>query len=124
MRAGVTLGDGSPPAAAPPTRAQALDALRERLTQAGVASPEAEAEWLLLHALGIGRGAYWSEPSAPLRAEEEAALESFAVRREGREPLQLILGEVPFHHASLTVEPGVFLPRPETEALVEAVLAR
>jgi len=123
MRAGVTLGDGSTSAPAPAaTRAQALAALRERLTRAGIASPEAEAEWLLLHALGIGRAAYWSEPRAPLRGEEEAALEAFAVRRESHEPLQLILGEVPFHDAILTVEPGVFLPRPETEVLMEAVL--
>jgi len=123
MRAGVTLGDGPASAAAHSTRAQALAALRERLTRAGVASPEAEAEWLLLHALGIGRAAYWSEPSAPLSAEEEASLEALAARRERREPLQLILGEVPFHDVVLTVEPGVFLPRPETEVLVEAVLA-
>jgi release factor glutamine methyltransferase len=123
MRAGVTLGDGSTSAPADATRAQALAALCARLTHAGVASPGAEAEWLLLHALGIGRAAYWSEPRAPLRAEEEAALEAFAVRREHHEPLQHILGEVPFHDAILTVEPGVFLPRPETEVLVEEVLA-
>lgn len=123
MRAGVTLGEGSTSAAAPPTRAQALASLRARLTRAGVASPQADAEWLLLHALGIGRAAYWSEPRAPLRAEEETALEALAVRRERREPLQLILGDVPFHDAVLAVEPGVFLPRPETEILVEAVVA-
>lgn len=122
MRAGVTLGDGSRSAPARATRAQALAQLRERLTRAGVAAPEAEAEWLLLRALGIGRAAYWSEPRAPLRAEEEASLEALAVRRERREPLQHLLGEVPFHDAVLTVEPGVFLPRPETEHLVEAVL--
>jgi release factor glutamine methyltransferase len=123
MRAGVTLGDGSRSAPSPATRAQALADLAARLARAGVSSPEAEAEWLLLHALGIGRAAYWSEPRAPLRAEEEAALEAIAIRRERREPLQHILGEVPFHDAVLTVEPGVFLPRPETELLVEAVLA-
>jgi release factor glutamine methyltransferase len=122
MRAGVTLGDGSRSAPALATRAQALAQLRERLTRAGVVSPEAEAEWLLLHALGIGRTAYWSEPRAPLLAGEEATLEALAVRRERREPLQHILGEVPFHDAVLTVEPGVFLPRPETEHLVEVVL--
>ncbi|HKW50333.1 MAG TPA: hypothetical protein VJQ53_01230, partial [Candidatus Eisenbacteria bacterium] len=98
MRAGVTLGEGSTSAAAPPTRAQALASLRARLTRAGVASPQADAEWLLLHALGIGRAAYWSEPRAPLRAEEETALEALAVRREGHEPLQLILGDFPFHN--------------------------
>jgi release factor glutamine methyltransferase len=123
MRAGVTLGDGSRAVSAPPTRAQALAALRARLDRAGIASPDAEAEWLVLHALGIGRAAYWSEPREPLRAGELAALEALVLRRERREPLQLILGEVPFHDATLTVEPGVFLPRPETELLVEAVLA-
>ena len=123
MRAGVTLGDGPTSAAAASTRAQALAALRARLTRAGVASPEGEAEWLLLHALGIDRATYWSEPRAPLRPEVAAALEALAVRRERHEPLQLILGDVPFHDVVLTVEPGVFLPRPETEVLVEAVLA-
>jgi len=123
MRAGVTLGDGSKAAPSRATRAQALADLGARLRRAGVPSPEADAEWLLLHALGIGRAAYRSEPRAPLREEEEATLEAFAVRREGREPLQHILGEVPFHDAILTVEPGVFIPRPETEVLVEAVLA-
>ena len=123
MRAGVTLEDGARTAPVPATRAQALAALHARLQRAGIASADAEAEWLLLHALGIGRAAYWSEPRAPLRAEEQAALESFALRRERHEPLQWILGEVPFHHATLTVEPGVFIPRPETELLVEAVLA-
>jgi len=123
MRAGVTLGDGARAAPSRATRAQALADLGARLRRADVPLPEADAEWLLLHALGIGRAAYWSDPRAPLRAEEEAALEAFAVRREGREPLQHILGEVPFHDAILTVEPGVFIPRPETEVLVEAVLA-
>jgi release factor glutamine methyltransferase len=123
MRAGVTLEEGSTVAPAAVTRAQALAALRVRLERAGIASPGAEAEWLLLHALGIGRAAYWSEPRAPLRAEEHAALESLALRRERHEPLQWILGEVPFHDVTLTVEPGVFIPRPETEVLVEAVLA-
>lgn len=123
MRAGVTLSDGSNTVPAPATRAQALAALRARLTRAGVASPEAEAEWLLLRALGIRREAYWSEPRAPLRPEEASTLEALAVRREQREPLQHLLGEVPFHDAVLTVEPGVFIPRPETELLVESVLA-
>ncbi len=123
MRAGVTLADGSNSLSAPATRAQALAALRARLERAGIASPEAEAEWLVLHALGIRRAAYWSAPREPLRPEEASILEALAARRERREPLQYLLGEVPFHDAMLTVEPGVFLPRPETELLVEAVLA-
>lgn len=123
MRAGVTLADGTSLLSIQTTRAEALAALRARLERAGIASPQAEAEWLVLHALGIRRTDYWSEPRARLLAEEAAALEALAVRRECREPLQYLLGEVPFHDTVLTVEPGVFLPRPETELLVEAVLA-
>jgi release factor glutamine methyltransferase len=104
------------------TRAQALAALRDRLTTKGIESPERDAEWLLLHALGIPRSAFWADPRLPLRDDEAARLESLARRRERREPLQHLLGEVPFHGVALEVEPGVFIPRPETEDLVEAVL--
>lgn len=105
------------------SRAEALRGLTDRLRRAGVESSEREAEWLLLHALRIDRAAYWAEPRAPLGADEEAALESLAAQRERRVPLQLILGDLPFHGVSLLVAPGVFVPRPETEELVEAVLA-
>ena len=123
MRAGVTLEEASGSRPEPATRAKALAELRSRLERAGVSSPDAEAEWLLLRALGIVRSAFWSEPRAPLRPEEAVALDALASRRERREPLQHLLGEVPFHEATLSVEPGVFIPRPETELLVEAVLA-
>lgn len=106
------------------TRAQALAALRDRLEGTGVGSPERDAEWLLLHALGIPRSALWADPRLPLRDDEASRLESLALRRERREPLQHLLGDVPFHGVTLEVEPGVFVPRPETEELVEAVLAR
>jgi release factor glutamine methyltransferase len=53
------------------------------------------------------------------------AAAAFAVlldRRVRREPLQHILGTAPFRHVELAVGPGVFVPRPETELLVDAVL--
>lgn len=106
----------------PATRSEALLRARERLIQAGVDAPEREAEWLLLHALGIPPVVLWSEPDARIAPDREALLETLIQKREGREPLQLILGEVPFHGVALAVEPGVFLPRPETEELVEVVL--
>jgi release factor glutamine methyltransferase len=43
-------------------------------------------------------------------------------RRVGREPLQHLTGRAPFRHIQLAVGPGVFVPRPETELLVDAVL--
>jgi len=117
VRAGVTLAQG-----APPSREEALARGRARLERAGIASAERDAEWLLLHALGITRAALWAEPRAALTPEQAGALAALLERRARREPLQLLLGEVPFHDARLAVEPGVLVPRPETEALVEAVL--
>jgi release factor glutamine methyltransferase len=90
---------------------------------AGVPSPARDAEALLLHALAVSRAAFWSEPLRPLTAEEEARLESLLASRARRVPLQILIGETDFHGATLSVEPGVFIPRPETECLVEAVLA-
>ena len=118
---GLTRGDAPAPGL---TRSEALTRARERLIRARVDVPEREAEWILLHALGIPPVALWSEPHAPIAPDREAVLESLIRRREGREPLQLILGEVPFHGVALAVESGVFLPRPETEELVEVVLLR
>jgi release factor glutamine methyltransferase len=106
------------------TRSSALARTRSRLEAAEIPVPESEAEWLLLHALGIRREALWASPQAQLHPEEEAALAGLVRRRVGREPLQLLLGEVPFHGVTLAVRPGVFIPRPETELLVEAVLDR
>jgi release factor glutamine methyltransferase len=103
------------------TRREALSALATRLRRAGVDSPEADAEALLLHALGISRASLWAEPSIPLTPAETGTLEPLAASRVSRTPLQLLLGEIPFHGVVLSVEPGVFVPRPETEGLVEAV---
>ena len=51
------------------------------------------------------------------------ALDRLLKRRAGREPLQHILGRAPFRHLMLAVGPGVFIPRPETELLVDEALA-
>ncbi len=58
----------------------------------------------------------------PLTPDERAALRAGVERRAAGEPLQYVTGEVPFRHVVLHVRPGVFIPRPETEVLVDAVL--
>jgi release factor glutamine methyltransferase len=100
----------------------ALRALADRLARAGVPSPEHDAETLLLHALGLTRGTLWLAPEVVLSPEELDRLERLARQREGRVPLQLLLGLIPFHGVTLEVRAGVFIPRPETETLVEAAL--
>ncbi|HET9951693.1 MAG TPA: peptide chain release factor N(5)-glutamine methyltransferase [Candidatus Eisenbacteria bacterium] len=108
------------------TRATLLAEMRERFQRAGIdaASAAAEAELILLHALSMSRAEFWCEPGAPLTPAELERAEALAVRRERRVPIQQILGSVGFHDVTLFVEPGVFVPRPETESLVEAVLER
>jgi release factor glutamine methyltransferase len=54
--------------------------------------------------------------------EAEAVFEAALARRAAREPLQHIVGTAPFRHIAVAVGPGVFVPRPETELLVDAVL--
>jgi release factor glutamine methyltransferase len=109
-----------------PTRAVRLAELRERFERAGIdpANAAAEAEQLLLHVLSLPRAEFWCEPGTPLTPAEEERVEALASRRERRIPIQHILGSVGFHDVTLFVEPGVFVPRPETESLVEAVLER
>ena len=104
------------------TRPDLLSRARETLAQAGVESPGPEAETLLLHALGITRTRLWSDRTAPVRDEEAARFARLLTARASRVPLQHLLGEMPFHAAELEIEPGVFIPRPETERLVEVVL--
>ena len=109
-------------AVAPLTRGILLAQARDTLARAGVPSPEADAERLLLFALGIPRTRFWSDRAAAVPDESLARFARLLEARERRVPLQHLLGEVEFHAAVIEVEPGVFIPRPETEGLVEIVL--
>jgi len=111
-----------PGAAAPITRAALLAEARETLDRAGVASPERDAERLLLHALGLSRARLWSDRAEAVGEEGLARFARLLEARARRVPLQHLLGDVEFHAAEIEVEPGVFIPRPETERLVEVVL--
>lgn len=93
-----------------------------RLEAAGVASPGAEAVTLLEAVTGLGRAALLTLPERPLAAPERERLLRALHRRAVREPLQHILGTAPFFGLELAVGPGVLVPRPETERLVELVL--
>jgi release factor glutamine methyltransferase len=95
----------------------ALRAAAERLAEAGVPSPLHDAEELAAHSLGIDRRELWRQE----RVGTDFA--AYVRRRVAREPLQHITGRAYFRHLTLAVGPGVFVPRPETEVVVEAAMA-
>lgn len=101
------------------TRTRLRAALAEttaRLGAAGVPSPSVDARSLLAHAAGTDRPLVMLDE---LPEDFEERLEQVTVRREAREPLQLILGQAPFRRLMIDVLPGVFIPRPETELAVD-----
>ena len=97
-----------------------LAAATARLAAAGVSSPRVDAELLLAWTLGLSRTALLT--AGAVRPEPAYRFELVVERRAAREPLQHILGDAPFRTVTLAVGPGVFVPRPETELLVDAVL--
>lgn len=93
------------------------------LTRAGIDSAQAEARLICAHVLGIDRSRL---PLADGFDEAEVGeVDRIVAARTGeRVPLQYLLGRAPSGRLDLAVGPGVFIPRPETELLVEWVLAR
>jgi len=93
----------------------------DELSRAGVPSPRVDAEWLLAHALGVSRSELYADgDEAP--ADRERVFRELVARRATREPLAYVLGEWGFRRLTLTVDPRVLIPRPETELLVERCL--
>jgi release factor glutamine methyltransferase len=85
------------------------------LRDAGVASPERDADLLLAHVLGVGLGRLPLVDDLDLAQRE--TYDALVARRAAREPLQHLTGTAAFRHVELSVGPGVFVPRPETELL-------
>lgn len=82
-----------------------------------------DAARLLLHTLGISRAQLLANPERTLSLEQYVSFERLIARRITHEPIQYITGEQEFFGLPLRVTPAVLIPRPETEHLVEAVLA-
>ncbi len=86
-----------------------------RLHDAGVASPERDADLLLAHVLDVPLGRLPLVDD--LGAGQQEQYDALVTRRAAREPLQHLTGSAAFRHVELAVGPGVFVPRPETELL-------
>lgn len=95
---------------------------REWLAKKGVESSRLDAELLLAHALSCSRTRLYIDFDKPLSAEELARVKPLFQRRANREPVAYILGVREFYGRPFRVGPGVFIPRPETELLVQLAL--
>lgn len=96
----------------------------EELADAGVASPQADAEVLLAHALGVDRSELRRLVVLGREVPDDAAgvFAGLVSRRAAREPLQHLTGVAAFRHLELAVGPGVFVPRPETEEVAQVAI--
>ncbi|MEX0325935.1 MAG: peptide chain release factor N(5)-glutamine methyltransferase [Puniceicoccaceae bacterium] len=94
------------------------------LAKSGAETPKIDAEWLLSDCMGIRRLELFLQHDKPLEEAVLAEMRKRLKRRASGEPLQYILGHVDFHDVHLAVAPGVLIPRPETELLVEKILQR
>jgi release factor glutamine methyltransferase len=104
------------------TVADALGWTVEYFTRKGVENPRRSAEWLLSATTGLSRVETYAHFDRVLTTDERSAFRAAIERRAAGEPLQYVTGEMPFRHLVLQVRSGVFIPRPETEVLVDAVL--
>jgi len=95
-----------------------------RLAEAGIEDVRAEAWLLLAAATGRERAALMAGVGGDLDPAAHARLEDLLRRRLAREPMAYILGEKEFWSLPLAVAPGVLVPRPETETVVEAALGQ
>lgn len=90
----------------------------------GIESPRLDAELLVAHALHITRTQVIVDANRPLDPAELDALRTLVKRRRSREPIAYLRGEREFYGLTFRVDSRVLVPRPDTEALVEVMLAR
>jgi release factor glutamine methyltransferase len=101
---------------------EALQWASSFLAEAGTKDPRFEAELLLRHVLRMDRTRFLSSLPEQMAEADLLQLAALCRRRSEHEPIQYILGEQTFYGRSFHVAPGVLIPRPETEILVEEVL--
>lgn len=99
-----------------------LEWTKEYLAERGEEHPRLSAEWLLCAATGLARIDLYMRMDELLDAAQLETMHAAVVRRAKGEPLQYITGSTQFRMIDVACAPGVLIPRPETEMLVEEVL--
>lgn len=104
------------------TIGRCMEWTREYLKDKGVVRARHEAVWMLSSVTGLTRMELFLALDRPLSKPELDRMHGYVVRRAKGEPLQYITGDTQFRTINVLCEPGVLIPRPETELLVEEVL--
>jgi len=108
----------------PRTAKEMLERARAFLEKKGVESARREAELLVAHALGLDRLRLYLSLERPLVPAEIERGRALIVRRGRREPTAYLVGEREFYGRPFAVGPGVLVPRPETELLIDRARER
>lgn len=95
----------------------------EEFTKRKVETPRLDADVLLAHALGVTRLQLYLDMDKPLKGDELTSFKAMVRRRASREPVSHILGRREFWGRTFTVTKDTLAPRPETELIIEDVLA-
>lgn len=122
-----------PPLAVPPrlrsdalsrveTIAQLVAWAENRFKTAGIDTPHLDAEVLLAHTLHISRSCLYSRLQEAVSDSQTTDFRQKVVRRTKREPVAYITGRQEFWSLDFQVNPGVLIPRPDTEIVVETAL--
>jgi release factor glutamine methyltransferase len=98
---------------------EALQSVTQTLRRAEIADASIEAEVLLGHVLAVSKTGLYTEPERGLTSVETERLRHLVRRRLDHEPAAYILGHCEFYGIDFYVESHAFIPRPETELLVE-----
>ncbi len=96
---------------------------RKTLEAAGIDSPAIDARLLLEVAAGVSRIDIVTDPYRELSAQQQASFDDYVARRTRREPVSHIIGRKGFWKIMLGVNTQVLTPRPDTEVIVDLVLA-
>ena len=106
------------------TLGETLAAAERRLRASGIPTPRLDAEVLLLASSGLTRVQFATARDAPLEPSVASRFAALVERRARREAVAYLVGEKEFWSLPLAVGPGVLVPRPETESVVEVALRR
>lgn len=105
------------------TVAEALKDAARRLAAVGIAEAPRESRLLVGHVLAAGPEILAGDPARALRRDEAARLAELVRRRARREPMSHLLGRREFWSLEFRITADTLDPRPDSETLIEAVLA-